>query len=297
MSVISVCMTHFNRPEKLAATLESLAAQTRPPDEVFLQDDCSPRDPAPVAGAFQHRFKKFVYERNEVNLGMPGNLNKVIRKATGDFVANLHDADEFHPTLLEKWAAALDRFPTAGLVFCGLDARSKSEDSSLQGKVWIQEFQACTPGREFFEQAYVGASSSPIWGTVMVRRSVYERHLPFDARFGMWSDVDMWMRICGTNDIAYVAEPLIILDNSTTPARTFHWGKVVITHAMHFENIRRIANESHQEREWLLRQRRHSTLTYARHLTGRVGRGDGVGLIAGIASLPAFARLVVRGGA
>ena len=297
MSRVSVCLTHYNRPEKLAATLESLASQTRAPDEVFVQDDCSPKDPTEAARAFEGRFKHFVYERNEKNLGMPGNLNKVIRKATGDFVANLHDADEFHPQLLEKWLDALHRHPSAGLVFCGLDAQTKSGGGSHSGRIWIHDLPPCTPGRDFFERVYVGCSSSPIWGTVMVRREVYERHLPFDSRFGMWSDVDMWMRICGTHDIAYVPEPLIILDNTDTPVRAFHWGKIAVTHAIHFENIRRMARDSQEQATWLAKQRRYSLRTYARHLASRMTRGDFGGLAVGLARLPGFAAMAARGAA
>lgn len=118
---LSVCLTHYNRPHLLGRTLESLARQTRPPDEVFVRDDASPRDPTDVARSFAGRFRHFVYHRNPANLGMPGNLNAVIGQATGDLVANLHDADVFHPTLLEKWEQALHRQPRAGLVFCGLE--------------------------------------------------------------------------------------------------------------------------------------------------------------------------------
>jgi glycosyltransferase involved in cell wall biosynthesis len=293
-AVISVCLTHYNRPEKLGATLESLARQTRAPDEVFVQDDCSPNDPTEVVAAFKHRFKKFIYERNEKNLGMPGNLNKVVRKATGDFIANLHDADEFHPQLLEKWEAVLSRYPSAGLAFCGLDAQSKPTVLQKPGRIWIYDFEECTPGHDFFESAYVGSSSSPIWGTVMVRREVYEQHLPFGARFGLWSDVDMWMRVCGTHDIAYVPEPLIILDHTDTLARSFHWNKVFITHAMHFENIPRIARDLSERSNWLSRQRRHSLSRYVRHLGGRVLRGDLVGLSAGVFLFPRFVAMVVR---
>lgn len=295
MSKVSVCLTHYNRPEKLAATLESLASQTKAPDEVFVQDDCSPNDPTEVARAFQGRFKHFVYERNENNLGMPGNLNKVIRKATGDFVANLHDADEFHPQLLEKWVDVLSRYPSAGLVFCGYDAKAKPSPHQTSGRIWIHDFDECTPGRDFFERVYVGSSSSPIWGTVMVRREVYDRHLPFDARFGMWSDVDMWMRVCGTHDIAYVAEPLIILDNTDTPVRSFHWRKVSIVHSMHFENIRRLGRDAEQRAAWLAKQRSYSLRAYVRHLVGRATRGDLRGFAGGCLALPRFVAMTVQG--
>ena len=71
MATISVCVTHYNRAQKLADTLESLARQTLMPDEVFVWDDKSPVDPEPVVMQFRHRFHRLVYHRNVENLGMP----------------------------------------------------------------------------------------------------------------------------------------------------------------------------------------------------------------------------------
>lgn len=87
---ISVCITHYNRPESLGATLESLAKQTLQPDEIFLWDDCSPKDPTPILEQWLPRFPQMVYYRNEVNLGMPGNLNAVVAQATGDEAQHRH---------------------------------------------------------------------------------------------------------------------------------------------------------------------------------------------------------------
>lgn len=276
---ISVCITHYNRPDKLAATLESLAQQTRIPDEVFLWDDCSPNDPTQIAQSYTGRFPHFVYHRNATNLGMPQNLNDVIRQATGDFVANLHDADEFHPTLLEKWAEALSTYPNAGLVFCGVDAAAKSGGD---GKVWLHDVEAYTSGREFFRRHYLGSSSSKIWGTVMVRRSVYEMHLPFDAQFRNWADVDMWMRICGTHGIAYIREPLLILDHTPTALRSFSWEKFIIVHRMSFVNIYRMAGTPSELSKWLTMQRCVTYSFYLRHLASRAMRGMWRSLLEGI---------------
>ena len=268
---LSVCLTHYNRPHLLAATLESLARQTRQPDEVLVWDDASPNDPTEVARAYAARFQKFIYHRNSRNLGMPGNLNAVLAAASGDLVANLHDADEFHPTLLQKWEEALIRHPRAGLVFCGLDSTANSRRG---GKVWIHPCAECTDGREFFHRHFAGAVGSIIWGTVMVRREAYDRHLPFDPQFRNWADVDMWMRICGTHEIAYVPEALITLDNTPTQVRTFTWDKFLITHRMHAVNIHRLAADEGELRDWLGRQSHWTRRYYFRHLASRLARGQ-----------------------
>ncbi len=268
---LSVCLTHYNRPHLLAATLESLARQTRMPDEVLLWDDCSPNDPTSVAETYAKRFPKFIYQRNPRNLGMPGNLNAVLAAASGDLIANLHDADVFDPTLLQKWEEALISRPKAGLVFCGLDATT---DLSARKVVWIHPCAPYSEGRDFFRRHYVATTSSIIWGTVMVRREVYEKHLPFDSQFRNWADVDMWMRVCGTHDIAYVPEALIKLDHTPTQVRTFSWQKFLITHRMHALNIHRAAATGEELADWLARQKKMSRRYYFRHLASRLLRGQ-----------------------
>jgi glycosyltransferase involved in cell wall biosynthesis len=253
MARISVCITHYNRPEKLGATLASLAAQTRQPDEIFLWDDCSPNDPTPVVREWHGRFRHFVYHRNETNLGMPGNLNAVISQATGDYIANLHDADIYHPTLLEKWSAALDAHPTAGLVFCR-DSRWKNP-RFVRG--WTPEPGAITPGLEFFERFYLGRIDSIIWGTVMARRASYQRLLPFDPQFKNWADVDMWMRFCGVGSIVHLSEQLIELDRTVTPLRRFSFKRARLVQSIILTNINRFysgdslaSRASSQRRKW-----------------------------------------------
>jgi glycosyltransferase involved in cell wall biosynthesis len=237
MARISVCLTHYGRNAQLAATLESLANQTRKPDEVFLWDDHSPEDPAGIAERFRHRFRHFVYRRNEQNLGMPGNLNSVLAQATGDYVANLHDADLFAPQLLEKWTRALDAHRSAAFVFCRVAGRNQSQDRRLLG------CPALTPGREFNRRYLLNSwrGSSPIWGTVMARRSLYRRYLPFEPRFGCVADVDMWMRLSMAGDVAFVDEALIEADPESHFVSGVNWSLVHGLRRLHSENVARFS--------------------------------------------------------
>ena len=235
MHRISVCLTYYDRPGKLEGTLESLAQQTRIPDEVFVWDDCSPRRIDAVVASFSSRFPHFVYHRSERNLGMPGNLNAVVAQATGDYVANLHDADVYHPTLLEKWSEALEAQSSAGFVFCRVAGRNQGQDCRLRG------CPAHIPGREFNRRYFLNAwrGSSPVWGTVMARRDLYQRLLPFAPRFGCVADVDMWMRMTLEADVAFVDEPLISLDSDSHFVRGVNWSLVHALRRLHAENIRR----------------------------------------------------------
>jgi len=270
---ISVCITHYNRPEKLGATLESLARQTQMPDEIFLWDDCSPNDPTEVARAWQNRFPHFVYHRNERNLNMPANLNTVISEASGDFIANLHDADEFDPRLIELWAEALVRNPSAGMVYCGLES---PVPGASEPKLWLNaDIMPVTAGLTFFKTHFLHKWSSLIWGTAMVRKSVYDDLMPFRERFRNWADVDMWMRISLNHDVAYVDQPLIKTDEGDTPLRGFDWKKVFIHHRMVEDGIRLYCEKTGTSaRLPLLTQHLNLILRWMRFMTGGLRQHD-----------------------
>lgn len=45
----------------------------------------------------------------------------------------------------------------------------------------------------------------------MIRRSALDRVGLFDARYGFWADVAMWMRLAEEFDVCYVDEPLVTM--------------------------------------------------------------------------------------
>lgn len=278
---LSVCVTTYKRAALLDKTLASLAAQTRQPDELIVSDDCSPDNTAEVVARWEKRFPQLIYSRNERNLYMPGNLNAAVSRAQGEYIANLHDADEFDPTLLEKWERALDTYPSAGFVFNGVIAE-RSMDGSPK-TIYLHDVEPFTHGREFFEKHLLHKFSSIVWGTTMARRSAYERLMPFDAEYSFISDVDMWMRMCLYFDVAYVREPLIILDNSPAKERGFNWKRVEVMRRMQVANIQRFYKDAPTRlQNELIQQQRVARRYYLRRILGRAWHLDSAGVYDGI---------------
>jgi len=205
---VSVVLTTFNRAEVLRSTLDTIVNQTLDDFELIICDDASPDHTASVAEEFSAKDSRISYHRNARNLGMPGNLNEGIRRSTGVYVANLHDGDIYSPDLLEKWAAALDRNPGAAFVFN--QYRALNDDGTTM-RVFREDLPPVLEGKRLLEDLFFRRwhFDSPVWGTVMARRSAYIEAGLFDPRFTFISDVDMWMRLAETHDVAYVAEPLI----------------------------------------------------------------------------------------
>ena len=293
MVKLSVCITTYNRDKLLDKTLESLSFQTRMPDELIISDNNSPDHTPSVVEKWRRQFQNVIYNRNARNLYMPGNLNAAIALASGEYIANLHDADEFAPSLLEDWESALNEYPSAGFVFCGVadgQHNTKFNDGiTLQSDgITLHNVSPITSGREFFEKYFLHRLSSIVWGTVMARRSAYNMLLPFDPSFDFISDVDMWMRMCLHFDVAYVRKPLIMLYGDHSPANwgqhgVFNWRALDLSRKMQDVNINRFYGEqpdrlrAELQRHYWIAQR-----VYLMRLLGRLKSLDWDGLRTGL---------------
>jgi glycosyltransferase involved in cell wall biosynthesis len=203
----------------IADTLRDILGQTFGDFELLIRDDHSSDDTETVVRELVSDDARVTYVTNERNLGMPANLNVGIEDCSGEYIANLHDGDRFSPHLLETWVRYLDECPNAGFVFNAynqLDARGRVE------RVYRQPLAACSPGsallKRYFSRWHF---DSPVFAMVMARRTAYLETGRLDPRFGMYADVDMWLRLAENYAVAYVPEPLI--DLSSREAVPSHW--------------------------------------------------------------------------
>lgn len=203
---VSVCLTTYNRASVLPETIDSLLAQSFPDFELIIQDDCSKDETEVVCRGYQARDSRIRYQRNHQNLKMPGNLNAAIQRATGEYVANVHDGDLYRPDLIEKWKRALDEVPKAAFVFNDYEAISSSRKRTLHRMQDGNRMDGKKVALHFFS-----TFTSCVWGTVMARKNAYDEKGLFNPLYGFISDVDMWLRLAHGSDVAYVPEPLITL--------------------------------------------------------------------------------------
>jgi glycosyltransferase involved in cell wall biosynthesis len=188
--------------------------------ELIIADDASPDRTEEVCQRWATSDSRICYQRRPENVGMPQNLNLGILASSGKYVATLHDDDVYSPVLLQKWTACLDQHPKAAFVFnsyCALDEHGQTR------KVYREQFPECVPGPVLIEGTFFRRwlFDSPVWGTVMMRRSAFDHAGSFDERYGYWADVDMWMRLAEDFDVCYIDEPLIAVTSREVSPHQF----------------------------------------------------------------------------
>jgi len=119
---LSIAMCTYNGARYLPEQLASIAAQTRPPDELVVCDDCSSDETRAMLEEFkaQAPFPVRLYF-NEQNLRVWKNFEKAIRLCEGDIIALCDQDDVWLPEKLERMAEAFVATPDAGLVFSDLE--------------------------------------------------------------------------------------------------------------------------------------------------------------------------------
>ena len=91
---VSIAMATYNGARYLQEQLDSFIAQTRQPDELVVNDDCSTDATIEILEAFASSapFNVFVH-RNDRNYGYCGNFNHALLRCSGDLVF-LSDQDD-----------------------------------------------------------------------------------------------------------------------------------------------------------------------------------------------------------
>jgi glycosyltransferase involved in cell wall biosynthesis len=148
---LSVALCTFQGARFLEAQLESIAGQTRIPDELVVCDDRSSDETVAIVRAFARRAPFPVrIEVNPVTLRSTKNFERAIGLCAGDLIATCDQDDVWLPEKIALTLAAFEEDPRRGLVFT--DAEVVDEDLRPRGYLlWDSVFLGSRQRRLFRE--------------------------------------------------------------------------------------------------------------------------------------------------
>lgn len=115
---LSICIPAYNRAEVLPELLDSIFSQEFKDFEVVICEDKSKQREAigAVARNYQDKYPgKIAYYENSTNRGYDGNLQELVRKATGEYCVFMGNDDLFSIDGLGVIARNLKKHPDAGV--------------------------------------------------------------------------------------------------------------------------------------------------------------------------------------
>jgi glycosyltransferase involved in cell wall biosynthesis len=201
MPAVTAIVATFNRRAYLSEAIDSLRAQTRPPEQIIVWDDGSTDDTpdymAPLAAASGG---EVLYRRGE-NRGKSAALNAALREARGDYVWVCDDDDIAMPDAVERLAAALET-SDAGMAI-GRHTRFRTDPISGRetdlGTGYWPDLSEGNLLRHLLEDIFFFQNAT------LVRRTALDLAGPFREDLTRSIDYDMFVRIA-------TRAPMVLID-------------------------------------------------------------------------------------
>ena len=135
------------------------------------------------------------------NQGVSAARNLGIREASGEWIALLDSDDEWRREKLARQMSALAESPALRVCHC-------DETWIRRGNQVLQRRRHQKRGGWLLRDCLPLCTISP--SAVVIHRSVFDEVGSFDEAFPACEDYELWLRVCGRYEVAFVAQELVI---------------------------------------------------------------------------------------
>ena len=210
--LVSICIPAYNQFDYIAHTVQSAIHQNYNNKEIIIIDDNSMDGTWEKLQEFSN-YKEVILIKNESNLGIGGNWNKCIEKASGDYIKFFLGDDIIYPGCIYEMVQVALKHRDAGLIFSSRDflLSDLSPDKMNINKIKYllelskrqktifeisEQRNGILQGNEILDMMFptcmniIGEPSN-----VLIKSNVFREVGFFDPSFKQLIDVEMWMRI------------------------------------------------------------------------------------------------------
>jgi glycosyltransferase involved in cell wall biosynthesis len=189
---ISVVLAVRNGARHLEASVRSVLTQRFDDFELILVDDGSTDATPDILAALKRADPRVLVVRQE-HRGLAASLNTGIGMARGIYVAR-QDADDVSSSdRFEKQVARLDRSPAIVAVGSSADV--------IDGSGAVVGALTAVVGPEAVRRGLLTLRSTPVHGSMMMRRDVVRAAGGYRGAFRAGQDYDLWLRLSASHDI------------------------------------------------------------------------------------------------
>ena len=187
--LVSICIPAFKADRFLPETLASVRAQTFTHWEVIVTEDGTKDKTEELVAAFAKTVSQpVIYNRHEINRGLPHTRNTGIGAARGQWIAFL-DADDFWaPDHLETLVETTNK-ASYDLVFAGSQLFDHESRKTVGVRMPSQKHLNALPFSLFMGSLSVMPSS------VLIRRESFDRFGLVSIEFRRVNDTEYWLRV------------------------------------------------------------------------------------------------------
>ena len=132
--LVTIGMPVFNGERTIVRAIESLLAQTYRNIELVVSDNASTYRTREICEEFARRDERVKYFRNDTNIGVPANFNKLIFQGCGPLFMWAACDDCWEPGFIEEAVESLEGDQSIVLAFCQVDYVDDTTGRSFPGK-------------------------------------------------------------------------------------------------------------------------------------------------------------------
>ena len=220
---VSVCLPTYNGADYVEEALRSILHQSYQDFELLVVDDGSTDTTLDIVQSLSD--PRIQLHRNPERLGIPANWNRCLELAAGELVCLFHQDDVMLPENLERKVQLLSADETVGFVHSAVETLAEeSAPSSFADWIEAATEDSLWDGPEYFRTLLLNGNRvcAP---TVLARRSALLEQGGFDPDLGFACDYAMWLRLCLTYRVGFLARPLV----------RYRWHGGNASHAYQFE--------------------------------------------------------------
>lgn len=197
--MISVVIPLYNKEQSIAATLESVLAQTYTEYEVIIVDDGSTDNSAAICDKYAGS-SSLIRVIHKENGGVCSARNRGIQESDGEHVALLDGDDIWDKEYLAEQVKMIHDFPKAAM--WGINF-AETNNGQLVRKLATGLPDGYRGYVDNYFQMKGRISDLFCSSSVVIRREVFEKVGMFEERIKYAEDTDMWWRIIATNKVAF----------------------------------------------------------------------------------------------
>lgn len=213
---VTVLIPCFNTAPYLAATLQSVLAQSLAPKEIIVVDDGSSDGTLEIIRAFSGRHRQVKAIVLDANQGVVAARNAGLAQASGDYVAMLDGDDIWTADALALRMELAQQYPDADLVATDFAWFDQDLPAAPVGRIGLgprgrsqfaDSFAAGAPS--YLINPFAAAASTHfVWtGATLVKRAAMSAVGNFEADFAGPEDTLLWLRLAQRG--AFVFSPRI----------------------------------------------------------------------------------------
>jgi hypothetical protein len=200
---VTLAVTAYNAAWCIERALDSVIAQTRPPDDLLVADDGSTDD---TVERIERRYGSRVRVLRLPHGGLTASRKASFEAASGDWIASLDADDLWLPVKLERQIAFLEAHPEVR--WCTTDGVYESAEAVIRDS-WLSDYFKPVSDRAGDLLPELSQRCFPLVSSMLVNRDAYRAVGGFDTSFRYSQDYDLWLRLAARFPGGICAQPLI----------------------------------------------------------------------------------------